>query len=95
MGEFGLVADDVQQQVNGELTLRLRSAALPERHPSMGTTQENGILVPAVTNRQIEPQDHGGELDVVIQLSAVLWRKDSEDQSGTKSWHATRCRTVG
>ena len=72
MGEFGLVADDVQQQVNGELTLRLQSAALPERHPSMGTTQGSGIVVPAVTKRQVEPQDRG-DLHVVLAL-VILFR---------------------
>ena len=72
IGEARLVADDVQQQVNGDLTLPLITAALPKHHPSMGTLQVLGVLVPAVTNRQVEPQDRG-QLDVVHAL-VILFR---------------------
>ena len=68
IGEARLVADDVQQKVNGELTMPVRTAAIPERHPSMGTSQK--ILAPAVTNRQVEPQDRG-QLDVVLALVVI------------------------
>ena len=46
----------------------LRTATIPERHPSMGTSQR--ILAPAVTNRQVEPQDRG-QLDVVLALVVI------------------------
>ena len=55
-----------------------------------------GKGVPAVTNRQVEPQ-------TVVNLTLSFSSAPSfrgrilklNLQSGTKSWHATGCRTVG
>ena len=71
IGEARLVADEVQQKVDGELTLPPLVAILPEGSPSMATTQELGVTETPETKRQVEPQDRV-QLDVVLALVLIF-----------------------